>query len=318
MKITNKTNVTMPLLIGVLADTYDYVDDPDYLSTTTLIRPLKQIILSSRVEQSEDVADKVNTFIGSAVHSVFEDVWFDEKARQKVMEYLGYKQDIIDAVEINPETPTDGMIAVYVEPPRRRKDVMGISIGGKPDLIMDGRLHDYKTSSTFKWTKGDFQDYLLQLSIYRWLYQDLIDQDTAGVCFIFKDWKAAQAEANPDYPDSPFKEMDLPLMSIEDTEQYITGKVNEYRKYRNKPEAEMPECSEEELWMDPPKYKYYSNPAKTEGRSTKNFTTPADAQKHLNEKGKGVIITEYGQPKRCLYCPAFDICQQRRKYYPED
>lgn len=37
----------------------------------------------------------------------------------------------------------------------------------------------------------------------------------------------------------------------------------------NKPDEEIPECTDEELWRSPTKYKYYSDPNKTSGRSTK-------------------------------------------------
>lgn len=319
MKITNKTDVPLALAVGVLADSYDYINDPKYLSTTTLLKPVKQVILARRMEnQVEDLADKVNTFIGSAVHSALEHGWENKESRDASLKKLGYKQEVIDSIVINPETPDDSVIAVYVEPPRRFKEVNGITIGGRPDLILDGRLHDYKTTSTFKWTKGDFEDYILQLSIYRWLYEDLVDHENASICFVFKDWKSTQAENNPNYPDSPLKELEISLMSLEETKQYIESRTSTYNKYIEAPEAELPRCTSEELWVDPPKYKYYSNPAKTDGRSSKNFTNQSDAQEYVAQKGKGIIITEYGKPKRCAYCPAYDICQQRREYFPEE
>ena len=35
----------------------------------------------------------------------------------------------------------------------------------------------------------------------------------------------------------------------------------------------------------------------------------------LSKSGKGVIKAVAGTPRRCLYCPAYDVCSQRRKYF---
>lgn len=319
MKLTNNTEVPLALAVGLLADYYDHVDKPNYLSTTTILKPIKQVILSKRVtSRSKDLIDYHHTFMGSAIHAALEKAWLTKDIREQAMLMLGYKQSIIDLVEVNPETPTEGKIQIYVEPPRKYGKVFDWFIGGKPDLILDGVLHDYKNTSTYKWIKKDYEDFRLQLSIYRWLYRDIVTADHGVICFSFKDWSEAKALREPDYPNSPEKALELQLLSLEETDKFIHDKFNQAIKYLNADESEIPECTQEELWVDPPKYKYFSNPDKTDGRSTKNFTDPVAANAFLVEKGKGIVIEELGQPKRCNYCDASEICQQRKKYYPDE
>lgn len=105
-------------------------------------------------------------------------------------------------------------------------------------------------------------------------------------------------------------------MTPDETEVWIARRIDLIEKNMDKPEKDLPLCSDEDLWMSDPSYKYYSDPAKTSGRSSKNFDKLAEANTHLKEKGKGVIITSQPAPKRCGYCDAFPVCTQREKYFP--
>jgi hypothetical protein len=89
-------------------------------------------------------------------------------------------------------------------------------------------------------------------------------------------------------------------------------------RYQDASQDALPRCTDEELWRSEPVYKYYSDPTKTDGRATKNFDSLIEANNHLTEKGKGVVKTVPGQVKACLYCRAFDICEQRKEYTFDD
>ena len=106
-------------------------------------------------------------------------------------------------------------------------------------------------------------------------------------------------------------------MTLEETERWIRKKLEQVARYKDTPEADIPECTDEELWRSSPQYKYYADPLKTTGRSTKNFDNPLDAKKFMmvEKAGKGVIITIPGEVKRCTYCEAFPICSQKEKYF---
>ena len=91
-------------------------------------------------------------------------------------------------------------------------------------------------------------------------------------------------------------------------------KLQAIEKYGTAPEIGIPFCSDDELWMSSPTYKYYADPTKVSGRSTRNFETLREANQFLSEKGKGIVITVPGSPKRCAYCAAFQICSQKDRY----
>lgn len=182
-------------------------------------------------------------------------------------------------------------------------------------MVLDGTLHDFKSTSTFSYTKGSKdEDYRLQGSIYRWLNQDKITDDHMYIEFIFTDWMKARAKADLDYPQTRVYSYRIDLYSIEEIEAWMTAKIREFEAAADLSEDEIPHCTDKELWMDAPIYKYFANPAKTDGRSTKNFTTLHEANAHLATAGKGVVITVPGTPKACAYCSAFPLCSQKDLY----
>ena len=132
--------------------------------------------------------------------------------------------------------------------------------------------------------------------------------------FLFVDWSANQAKGDKNYPQQKIIEYPLALKSVPETEQYVASKLRAVEKYRDAPEAEIPECTEEELWRSEPTYKYYKNPTKT-ARSTKNFDNLHDANLRLAEDGGvGIVVTVPGEVKACRYCAAFSACTQKDKY----
>ena len=321
-KISNNANIPLALAVWAVNDDYDYQPDPDYFSVTSLLKPIKQIVLSRRVPpelETADVEDYVASALGSSIHAGIEKAW--KENYKKNLKALGYSDSLINRVKINPEPEElqPDTIPIYMEQ-RHFKKFRGFTIGGKYDLVAEGILHDNKSTSAYTYVfGGKDEDYKLQGSFYRWLCPDKITEDFIRINFIFTDWQKTQAKRDENYPQHRLISKDIPLYSLEETEQIITGKLELIRKYRNSPEEDIPECTDEDLWRSPTKYKYYSNPEKTDGRSTKNFDSLEEAHNYLrNEKfGKGIIITVPGEVKRCLYCSAAPICKQRLKYFEE-
>ena len=321
-KITNNSDIPLALAVWAVDDEYDYQNDPNYFSVTSLLKPIRQIVLSRRVPpelQTADVEDYVASALGSSIHAGIEKAWKDNY--KKNLKVLGYSDKLIDRVKINPEPEElkPDTIPIYIEQ-RHFKKFKGFTIGGKYDLVAEGILHDNKSTSAYTYLfGGKDEDYRLQGSFYRWLVPGIITEDFIRINFIFTDWQKTQAKRDPNYPQHRLIYKDIPLYSLEKTEEIISGKIDQIRRYMNKPDKEIPECTDEELWRSPTKYKYYSDPNKTSGRSTKNFDSATEAQKYLREEkyGKGIIITVPGEVKRCQYCPAAPICKQRLKYFEE-
>lgn len=321
MRVTNVTNVPLTLAVWAVNDKYDYVDDPAYYSVTSLLKPVRQIILQRRVDASTvstDVEDYLARAMGTSIHDSIEKAWTENY--QKNLAILGVKDNVISKFKINPEPSElkDGDIPVYLEQ-RSVKEIDGYKIGGKFDFIMDGLLHDNKSTTTMKWTKGSSdEDYKLQGSLYRWLNQDKITEDYIRINFVFTDWSKLSAMKDPSYPQHRAMFRDIKLMSLPETEAWLSKKLSVITKYKNAPEPDLPECTDEELWRTPTKYKYFANPTAT--RSTKNFDSWTEAYKYqmVEKKGLGKIKIVPGEPRRCSYCSAASICSQCKRMLGEN
>ena len=306
----------VPLSLGVFlaTDNYDHNDDPNTISATALIRPLRQIILSARVPDSEGIVDLIQTIpsrMGSAIHDAIERAW---KSNHKyALEALGYPMKVIERILINPEPDQlyDGCIPIYLEQ-RISKQVGKYTISGKFDFVGEGRVEDFKTTSTYTAINNSNDDkHILQGSIYRWLDPEKITKDEMAIQFIFTDWSKAKAMQDPKYPQQRIQQRIHPLMSVQETQAFVERKLNLIEQYWDASEEEIPECTNEDLWRSEPVFKYYKNQASTK-RSTKNFDTRQEATIRLIEDGNVGIIKEVpGQVTACRYCAAFSVCSQK-------
>ena len=336
--ITNKGNIPLGLAVWLLHDEYDYIDEPNYVSVTGLMRPIKHIVLPPRVPQEQresDVEDYVSRALGHSLHDSIEKSWLKGYARS--LRLMGHPQKVIDRVLINPTTEeltqVQHPIPVYLEQRAFKKvtvngeDFIG---GGKFDMVAEGIVHDNKSTTAYTWLYGTRDDeHALQGSLYRWLNDGgfhsvkcddpigppRITEDYIRINYIFTDWQKMSAKQNPKYPQKRILYKDIPLMSLEETERWVIAKIAQFQKYRKAPEEQLPECTDEELWRSAPVFKYYSDPQNTSGKSTKNFDDMIEARKHVADKGKGIIIAVPGEVKRCGYCPAFPICKQKDRYF---
>lgn len=318
MSFTNTSNISLAMAVWLAVDEYDYVDKPNYISATSLLRSVRQLVLMRRVqmgsEQTADISGRIANRMGSAFHDAIERAW--KGNYRQALKDLGYPKRVIEAIRINPtdEELSDDIIPVYLEL-RTEKEFNGWFIGGKFDMIMEGRLRDVKSTSVFTYlNKSNDEKFRMQGSIYRWLNPDKITHDHMYIDFLFVDWSANQAKGDRSYPQQKIIEYPLALKSVPETEQYVGAKLRALEKYMDAPEAEIPECTEEELWRSEPTYKYYKNPTKT-ARSTKNFDNLHDANLRLAEDGGvGIVVTVPGEVKACRYCAAFSACTQKDKY----
>jgi hypothetical protein len=302
-------------------DEYDYIDDPNHISVTGLIKPVKQTILAGRVPTTTDpnlaalpeLMDQVANRIGTAVHNAVENSWV--KYHTKLLPLIRTPDRVIKSIKVNPDpsTVTEDDIPVYLEQRVSRK-VGSNLISGKYDMVLDGVVRDVKTTKSFSYgDKGSDRKYVLQGSIYRWLSPDIIIADYMYIDFVFTDWMQGKT-ADPKYPQYPIIPRRLELLSLTETEHYITNKINQITSLMYAPEEDMPECTPEELWQTPSKFKYYKDPNKRT-RSTKNFDSLTEANTRLaTDGGVGIVVEVKGQVKACKYCAAFDICQQKNKY----
>ena len=148
---TNKTKVSLAIAPFLALDTYQYDPDPKAISATTLIKPLRAVILGRQnldLQKSVELIDMAGPSMGSAFHSRLEEAWRNPALIRSVLEQFGNSPDVIDRVRVNPATVNKGDIIVYTEQ-RFSKEVEGFKLTGQVDLIINGHLHDLKSSSVW-------------------------------------------------------------------------------------------------------------------------------------------------------------------------
>ena len=312
MNYINTQGVPLSLAVFLATDNYDHNPDPYTISATSLLKPLRQLVLGARAQNQDvgvDLLGLLNSRMGNAIHDGIERAWTGNY--QDALAALRYPKDVIERVVINPTNPTEDQIPVYLEQ-RSSRTVGKWTITGKFDFVGDGRVEDFKSTSVFTaihGTKDD--DYIWQGSIYRWLNPTLITQDTMAIQWIFTDWLRAKALADKSYPQNRHQEKVFLLKSVQETDVFIRRKLELIEKYWDAPEDTIPECTKEELWQAEPTYKYYKDPTKT-ARSTKNFDNKQEAYKRLrDDHGVGIVKEVPGTAKACAYCPGFSECTQK-------
>jgi hypothetical protein len=309
-------NMSESLGVWLATDNYSGGGSDRTISATTLLKSTRQIVLERRVDSAQaipSINSLIASRIGVAIHNAIEQAWIGP-GLTKALEALGLPAHkyIVNPTGLVPE----GMLAVYVEQ-RVEKEIDGWIITGQYDIVIVGQLHDVKSTKSYVIQKRlNDTKWAMQGSIYRWLNPEVITDDSVVIECVVLDWSAAGAAASPEYPQQQWVSIRLKLSSPQETESFIRQKLIDITKHLDSPEADLPECTDEELWREGPSYAYFANPEAT-GRSTKNFDSLHDANMYLAEKGKGRVDTRPGKVKACAYCSAASLCTQRLRYLNE-
>lgn len=310
----NVSEVPLALAVFLASDNYDYNNEPNTISATTLMKPIRQVVLPPRmplVDAKVNLGDMMNNRLGAAIHDAIERAWTDN--HEAALSRLGYPTDLIKRIAVNPDPKNlpEDCIPIYLEQRLTRK-LGKWNITGKFDFIGEGRVQDFKTTNVWTYkNQVNTLKYTQQGSIYRWLNPNMITDEHMDIIYIFKDWKASGVRSDPGYPPKAFHKQSFTLLDLPTTERFIKNKVDAIEKYWDAPEEDIPYCTDEDLWRSEPIYKYYKNPLKT-SRSTKNYDNMPDAMIHfINDGSVGIVKTVPGQVTACKYCPAFSICSQK-------
>ena len=311
-KYTNKDNVSLPLAVWLMHDEYDYDSRDNVVSATALLKPIRALVLIDQhkdLDKTVDIMSLVSARMGSAIHAIAEKAWTNRANISKALQALQVS-NLDDKIVINPDKVKEGEIPIYVEQ-RHEKEIDDYIISGKYDLIVDGTVSDYKSTSVWSYIfDSNALKYTQQASIYKWLVPDRITDNSVHIQYIFTDWSAAHAMRDSSYPQTRVLTKEYPIWSTEQTKFFISEKIKLLKQYKDSPQEDLPECTKEELWESETKYKYYKNPAKM-ARATKNFDTLNEANVRLaSDGGVGTVVTVPGEVKACRYCEVSDICKQ--------
>ena len=220
MKIINKSKIPDALFRYLKQDLYDYEEKGESLSVTEILNPIQAVVLRRRHEDEieVDAIDRLWILLGVGVHAILE----QEKGIEKIE--------------------------------RLKAEILGREISGKFDRIFNNKITDYKVTSA--WTlayRSRDEEWVWQLSIYRWLYWKVkkIKLDLTGsiVCLL-RDW-AEKNLTNPNYPRSAAVEVKFNLHDFKEVEEFLHVRVALIKKYEKLPDNKLLECSSEERWYNP-------------------------------------------------------------------
>lgn len=318
-KYVNNNDIPLAMAVYLASDGYNYAASRDEktISVTTLLKPIRQVILTERMDFENvgvNLIDMVSNRIGHSIHDGIEQAWVNNHV--EALQSLGYPQKFIDSVVVNPPADMDlsDKYPIYTEIRSNRK-FGEYTITGQFDFAINGSIEDFKTTSVWTAIKQRSDDkYIQQMSIYKWLNPAIIDKDYSTIHWIFTDWSTVSSYSNPNYPSNRYQPKRFELMNTLETENFIRKKLSEYDTYKDLPEELLPVCSDEDLWRSEPQWKYYKNPAKRD-RATKNFNNQYDAMTRFADDGfVGVVVEVKGKVKACKYCPAYLNCSQKDTY----
>lgn len=153
-------------------------------------------------------------------------LWVEFNASEKVInESVGFKSFLGSAMHKAFEVQNlKGVVQEF----SYTKKLYGFSIGGtadRLDFIRDQgmwQLGDYKLKGAYSYKKfieGEVEKETMQMSIYRWLFEDLFLIMDEAIIFLFMPGHSKREK----YPE--FQEAPLTLLPIENVEEYLIEKI---------------------------------------------------------------------------------------------
>jgi hypothetical protein len=285
MKLTNKHGIPDTFLNVLKRPTYS--KGKAHLSATQLLNSPKIVALTKKFEDEleQDVSDMVWSIFGTAIHGVLE-----------------HGKDDNHIVEERLHTIFDGW---------RISGAIDLQIITGPDRIS---IRDYKTTSAWA-VMNEKYEWEQQLNIYAWLVETVKLQivDSVGIVAIIRDWSRRDAARNPDYPQSPVKEIPITLWPYQKREDFISERISKHSEceFHMETDEDLPPCTPEEMWEKPTTWAL-----KKKGgvRAIKVYDTQEEAEAVLDPKVQEIEV-RLGSRTRCeSFCPVNTYCQQWRDY----
>ena len=289
MKLTNKFNIPQTFVNVLERPTYS--KGKANLSVTQLINSPKIVALTKKFDDQieQDVADMVWSLFGSAVHNILE----------------------------------HGKDENHIVEQRIHAELDGWHISGAVDLQVNHEggvsIKDYKTTSVWA-VMNEKIEWEYQLNIYAWLVEKVRQMPVTdlGIVAILRDWKAREVETKEGYPETPIKEVPITLWTMEEREEFIKARISVHSacEFALETDADLPECTPEEMWEKPPVWAIKKIGGK---RAHSLYQTAEEANQAIFPLGSAYEIeVRKGERTRCAsYCPVSQWCNQYQNYLKE-
>jgi hypothetical protein len=160
---------------------------------------------------------------------------------------------------------------------------------------------------------NDFTEWYLQGMIYAWLLtNNNFPVRPCRFIAILKDHSKTEAARDYQYPKQPVYVYEFPVtrMGLFKIGMLIRDKVNEYLKYHEKANDEIPPCLPGERWERPAKFAVMKTGTK---RAVRLFDDKRSAEQKVAEFGVGYFIEH--RPGECIKCQGYCLCNRFCHYY---
>ncbi len=314
MKLTNRFNLPPPIVRAIQRDPYDR--GPAQYSVSNIIDSPRAQTLQWKHDASieEDVADRVFSLLGRAVHQILE--WGareEETAEERLFMDVnvgGTTVTVSGAMDLQ-QAPIDGVVDIS----------------------------DYKVTSVYGF-QADKDAWHNQLNCYahlvrkaqkrgfydannQWILEPRSGSDVGhlSIVAILRDWSSGKAKTTSDYPPAAIQTLDIPLWKPKVAEEYFMERVRLHIKARSADFAgkELPLCTPEERWEGSPQYAVMKVGNK---RATKIFEDRDNALEFIrqsSDKDKMEVVERGAEPRRCEgnWCKIAQYCTQNQRRLAE-
>lgn len=178
-------------------------------------------------------------------------------------------------------------------------------------------IYDYKVCTLFALRQNDGfgkSEWIAQQNIYRWLVEKNkgIPVEALYIVAIIRDWQNSGTLRDTMYPPSPIQKIPVEMWSMDETEKYIHDRINTHRQADmvNGFDGELPDCTPEERWERPTKFRVKKKGGK---RASRVFASQFDADAFMaSSPDTYEVEIEEGENVRCEgnYCQVAAFCSQ--------
>lgn len=260
MKITNNYGLPNELIEILKKD--ERIPVPHIYSVTELLKPVKEIILWRRYYDiaTQDASELITSAFGTAFHTMMESVGGDD---------------------------TEERIEVEIYP--------GVYLTGRYDKYANHILHDYKTTSVWKYRNGDFTDYKRQGLMYAWqLRKKGVYVEKCIFHLFLKDHSLSKASRDMNYPPVAYVtyEFDVTSSDLLAIEVFISLRIKQIESLLDTPDRELPMPTHDESWYTGDTYAVFKNGG---SRALKVFDKLDDATLYIGSASNLYIEERKGE-----------------------
>lgn len=271
-KLTNLAGLPQALVDAVANDSY--TKGSADISITNLLKPPRMVELERQHEDdiTEDASDRIWSLLGQATHTILE--------------------------RANRTAIAERRLSI---------EIQGWKVSGGMDLYQEeiGTLIDYKVTSAWKVSKGEFDDWIHQLNMYAVMLRHHGHKvEKLQIVAILRDWSKMEAQRSPDYIQSQVCVIDIPVWDNNKALSYMTDRVILHQQAR----ITLPRCSDTDKWSRPTMWAVMK---KGQKRAVKLHSTEEEATNHAKWDTNLSVEKRKGIDTRCQsYCSVAKFCSQ--------